>query len=168
MGAPIIRIGELEINQDLSVQVLTWNIQRAGWAVMGFITMLALAGLFGHGPISKVMEGELSEGLHVEYERFGRQQSPTEVRALVRPTHDGPPSLWIEQSYLAQVEIQQIVPQPEHATLTDGGVRFEWRTDSREPAMVTFYLQPHTVGPLSGALHASGQADARIQQFIYP
>lgn len=168
MGAPIIRIGELEINQDLSVQTLTWSIQRAGWAAMGVIVLLAMAGLFGHGPISRATEGNLSKGLHVEYERFGRQQRPTDVRVFVRPTHDRRLSLWIGQPYLSHMEIQHIVPPPEAATLADGGVRFEWATDTQEPAVVTFYLQPHTVGPLSGMLHASGQMDARIQQFIYP
>lgn len=168
MGAPIIRIGDLDINQDLSVQTLTWGIQRVGWAAMGVIAVLALAGLFGHGPISKVTEGNLADGLHVEYERFGRQQRPTEVRVFVRPTHDRRLSLWIGQPYLAHMEIQHIVPLPETATLADAGVRYEWPTDTREPAMVTFYLQPHTVGPLSGMLHASGQTAVRIQQFIYP
>jgi hypothetical protein len=168
MGAPIIRIGDLDINQDLPVQILTWNIQRAGWAAMGFIVVLALAGLFGHGPISQVREGSLQEGLQIEYERFGRQQSPASVRISARPEREGGLSIWIDHSYLSHMEIQHMVPLPERATFVDGGVRFEWRTDTREPAMVTFYLQPQMVGALSGVVRASGQASVQIHQFIYP
>ena len=168
MGAPIIRIGELDINQDLSVQTLTWSIQRAGWVAMGFVVAFALAGLFGHGPISRVMEGSLHEGLQVEYERFGRQQSSTEVRISAIPERQGIVSIWIDQPYLAQMEIQQIVPLPENATLADGGVRFEWPTDTHQPAMVTLYLQPRTIGVLWGEIRASGHTSLRIHQFIYP
>jgi hypothetical protein len=168
MGAPIIRIGDLDINQDLSVQERMWTIQRAGWAAMGFIVVLALAGLFGRGPVSQVTVGGSQEGLQVEYERFGRYQSPTDIKMLVRPEREGLLSIWIDHSYLAQVEIQQIVPEPTTAALTDGGVRFEWHAATWEPARVTFYLLPHTRGRLSGAFRTSGNAGVRIRQFIYP
>jgi hypothetical protein len=127
-----------------------------------------LAGLFGHGLVSRVVEGSLQEGLQVEYERFGRQQSPTEIRLSARPEHDGPFSIWIDHSYLAQVELQHIVPGPETAVLTKGGVRFEWHAVTREPAKITFYLQPHTIGRLSGEVRTDDNAIVRIQQFIYP
>jgi hypothetical protein len=53
MASSPVRIGDLEINQDLGAQQKTWTIQRIGWGGMALIVLAALGGAFGSGPLAR-------------------------------------------------------------------------------------------------------------------
>ena len=169
MSQPHARIGDLEIDQDLSLQARMWRIQRVGWAIMLVIVLLALAGLFGRGPASKTSAGDADGPLWVEYERFGRYQSSTVLQIhLQRVTTPGPRQVWISNTYLSGVEIQHIIPDPIAAKMSDGGLLFEIGTaDADEAGPLTLYLQFQKMGVLAGDVR-SGGAPVRINQFVYP
>lgn len=167
MGAPIKRIGDLEINQDLATQRRMWTIQRVGWGTMAAILAAALLGLFGHGPLSRATQGLATEGFAVEYDRLARYRGPSALRMWIQPDHEGCASVWIPHHYLADVGVRQIMPWPDRMIATDDGVRFEWAAESGS-LLVTWRVEPDRIGLLSTELRSPGHAPRRLSQFIYP
>lgn len=169
MSAPIVRIGDLEINQDAHVQERMWKIQRAGWATMALLVLLGAAGLFGHGPVSRTSAGDHRGPLWVEYERFGRHQGSSELRIHVRSAQTDPVRIWIGPDYTDSVEIQQIIPSPMTSALAGRGVAFEVAAPGQEePGVITLLLEFHAIGWVAGEIRSPGIAPIPIRQFIYP
>jgi hypothetical protein len=170
MSAPIVRIGDLEINQDLRVQEQMWRIQRIGWAGMALLVVFGAVGLFGHGPASRASAGNENGPLWIEYERFGRHQGSSELRLHVRTADTSKPiSIWIGPDYAAHVDIKQIMPPPVRTTLADQGFTFEVAVaDHQESGVVTLLLEFRDIGRLTGEIRLPGAEPVRIWQFIYP
>jgi hypothetical protein len=170
MSAPIVRIGDLEINQDLNVQRRMWKIQRIGWAAMALIVVLGMAGLFGHGPASRASAGDRQGPLWIEYERFGRHQGSSELRLHVHAADTSQPiSIWIGPDYAGHVDIHQIIPSPVRSTLVDQGFAFEIAaSDQHKPGVITLLLQFRDIGWVVGEIRSPGADPVPIRQFIYP
>jgi hypothetical protein len=170
MSAPIVRIGDLEINQDLRVQKKMWRIQRIGWAAMALLILMGLAGLFGHGPASHTSAGESEGPLWVEYERFGRHQGSSELHIHVRPARASEPvRIWIGPDYTTHVDIQQIMPAPLVSELQDHGVAFDIAAaETGVPAVVTLTLQFRAIGLVTAEVRSPGVDPITIRQFVYP
>lgn len=171
MSAPIVRVGDLEINQDLRVQHRMWNIQRAGWAAMGLIILSGLAGLFGHGPLSYTTGGDIRGPLWVEYERFGRYEGSSELRIHVKPgqASNGSIRIWIGPDYSAHVNIQHITPAPVTTEIADNGLLFEVAMAGEQGwGIITLPLQFSGIGRVAAELRSPGVPAIPIRQFIYP
>ncbi|WP_447598092.1 hypothetical protein [Nitrospira sp. Nam80] len=171
MSAPIVRVGDLEINQDLPVQHRMWRIQRVGWAAMGLIVLSGLAGLFGHGPLSDTIAGDIHGPLWVEYERFGRYEGSSELRIHVKPgqASNGSVRIWLGPDYTGRVNIQRITPEPVTSGMADNGLLFEvTMTGKQESGIITLNLQFIDVGWVTGELRSPGVAAIPVRQFVYP
>jgi len=170
MTSPIHRIGDLEINQDLSVQERMWTIQRVGWGFMLVVIFLGLIGLFGHGPISRTWAGNKNDGLWLEYDRFARNQSQsTMLIHLPTTTASGRASFWLNEAFLAGVEIQHMTPVPLTTTVMDHGVLYDVSlADKQEPALIILPLIHQRSGWLTGELRSPGAASIKFTQLVYP
>ena len=51
----LVRVGDLQIHQDLCQERREWKIQRVGWLLMALMLVAALAGLLGPGPLSSTI-----------------------------------------------------------------------------------------------------------------
>ena len=111
----IKRVGDLDIEQDLDFQQRSWRVQRAGWIAMALVTLLALLGLFGSGPLGNATAGEEGAPLRLEYGRFVRLGAPSHLRVHIGPgtTPNGEAHLWLSRAYLEEIEIQRITPEPD-------------------------------------------------------
>ena len=49
---------DLAIREDMRHQRLEWAVERVGWAAVALVLVAALAGLLGHGPLSRATAGE--------------------------------------------------------------------------------------------------------------
>lgn len=146
-----------------------WKIQRAGWAAMGVIVLLGLAGLFGHGPASRASGGDRQGPLWVEYERFGRYQGSSELRIHVRSAQTSKPiRIWIGPDYTAHVDVQQIIPSPLASELADHGFAFEVAASDREPGVITLLLQFRDIGRVAGEIRSPGVDPIPVRHFVYP
>jgi len=73
-------VGDLEIGQDLEFQERLWKVQRIGWVIMPVLVVIALSGMLGGGLVNQETVGEQNGSLYVEYPRFARLRSPTDLR----------------------------------------------------------------------------------------
>lgn len=163
------RVGDLEIGQDLEFQRREWRLQRAGWVVMALIVLVALLGLFGGGPIGRAQAG--AGPLTVDYSRFDRRRSPSELRLAIAgdATGSGEVSVWLATDYLDALDVQTILPEPD--TFQAGAERtvlvFE-AAEAGQPIAVSIEYEPEPVGLLDGRIGLVGGDAVAIRHLVYP
>lgn len=165
------RVKDLEIDQDLQFQRRAWVVQRIGWIAMVLIILAGLAGLFGNGPLSTTIKRSADGVVRIEYDRFDRFDSPTALKIFTRPEAARGDELRIHLSrdYMQGVQIQRVVPEPEHTELDNGGITYVFRlARPAQEAAVVFHFKMDIVGPLSGQLRAGNAEPLTINQFVYP
>jgi hypothetical protein len=168
-GAPRAS-GELEVEQDLAFQGVSWRVQRIGWAALAVLVVAALLGAFGDGVLSRAAIGDPSSALHLSYERFARHGSPTRLQ-LTWPGARGTGSaaLTVDSEYLRAVSLEQVIPEPERVVVGDAGVtlRFPAVADARRTTVV-LVVRPRRIGRTGGVVRVEGHPDIRFRQLIYP
>lgn len=170
--AKLRKIGGIEIAQDLDFQRRSWKVQRIGWAIMVLVSFAALFGLFGGGPLSSAQLGADGSPLRADYERFLRRDSPGKFTvyvgaAAIRP--DSTAEVWLDQKWLADMEIKAITPEPETARTGADHVVYTFRLDpSSTPARLTYHLTTHSVGRINGRVGLSNGPSYAFSQFSYP
>lgn len=136
------------------------------------VSISALLGLFGNGPLSTARAGSDETGLRIDYERFLRQGSPGIVEvnfgaAALRP--DSTAEIWIDRKWLDEMEVRRITPEPESSLLEGDRIVYTFRLDpSSAPARITWYLETHAIGPTTGRIGVTGGPSHSFLQFAYP
>ncbi len=165
------RIGDLEINQDLSFDQREWVWERTGWVALFAIVTLGAAGLFGHGPVSWTTASSDNGSLTVSFERFGRRGGTHDlaIEAASSTSTDGAWNIELSRRYVSAMEIEAVTPMPEAVETTGDGLRYTFT--QREPGAsleVTFSLRPQVVWSRSGEIRAGDGSRVRIRQFLFP
>jgi uncharacterized protein (DUF58 family) len=145
---------------------LEWRIQHAGWVVVALFLALAFAGLFGGGPLSHA-HAQSAQG-RVNYERFVRQGSPTEL--VITPTsgtEHGISRVEITADYLEAFRINNITPEP--STVRISGARLVYEFAAATPgASISFHFDPQRLWRHRATLVIDGGAPLEIWQLTYP
>ncbi len=167
-----MKIGNVEIDQDLEFQQRMWRAERIGWAVMAILLLCAALGMFGHGALSRTMalKGDL---LTVEYQRFGRYQAPMEMRVYLSAgsSQDHPLFFQLDRVFLMNVQITSIFPKPVTEQPIYDGVQFLFsptRVKGEGSLVVTISYQPKQMGLLKAAVRGEETTSLSVTQFIYP
>ena len=165
------RVGDLEINQDLEFQHLSWKLQRIGWGLMALLLVAALAGLLGPGPLSDTTAGEENSMLWVEYNRFERYQSPIMLKIHLGPgaAKDGKVRLWMNRDYIQNMELRHIDPEPESVEVGAESTAYVFNiADPEKSTTIFFHLEPNTRGWLPLRIGLQGGPHVSLRQFLYP
>jgi hypothetical protein len=162
-----VQIQEIEIEDEIAFQKKDWQAQRIGWAIMLLLILLALLGVFGGNGILSDVQAE-TDGLAVHFERFGRYKMSGQLQFDAEGSGDVV-RLWIDSSYLENVEIESISPQPELVeSAPDRQIYLFPITQSGEPISITFYIKPERPGVLNGKAGIEGGSSLDFTQLIYP
>jgi hypothetical protein len=159
-----------EILQDMAFHHRLWAVQRVGWIVALLIIALALGGLFGSGPLSSVQAGDAA--LTVEYDRFVRRDSPTEIRIDAQPSAENEVRIAFTRDYVHEMRVDSILPYPQRVETVAEEVLFVFRVAPQTPsARITINAMPLHVGSLQGRVRIVGDANAPsipLDQFVWP
>ena len=115
----------LDLEEDSILQRREWRWQRAGWVVLFVIVGLALAGVFGDGPLSSAHVVSRTQGnassavVTADYERFTRVGSATRIAIRLEgaPLETGDVSLEVERRFYDHARIERITPEPDRVAL---------------------------------------------------
>lgn len=166
------KVGSIEISEDMPFQERSWRVQRFGWAIMVLITLAALAGVFGGGPLAYASVGTTASGLNVQYEKFTRLRAESELAARISPDAAGADStvrLWIDRLWLDGFEVKSITPEPEKTELISDQVVYTFRlTPGSAPGQVRLSLEGRTLGISQGRVGLDGGPTYKFTQVIYP
>jgi hypothetical protein len=172
--AGIVRVRDLEIDQDIAFQKSEWKVVAIGKMVIFIFLAASFLGLFGAGVFSKAHREDPQKLISVSYERFGRLEADLlfKVRLNSLLATEGNPTerrIWINDEYLENVQIQEISPEPVRVEAGSGGQAYIFATyDVNQPIHVFFYVKPMKPGYRKATFRIPGAAEVDIGQFIYP
>ena len=161
----------LEVRENLRFQRGEWIVQRIGWAVMVALVVAALVGVFGRGPASATTALDPSGRLEVEYERFGRLESRSDLRIRIdRALFDEQEArIWIDHELIDHQQVTQITPEPQSVISGKSGYTIVLAVDPGDAqAKAVVHLIPLKPGQYSGRIGVPGGPDVSMTQFVYP
>jgi hypothetical protein len=139
-----------------------WRIQRIGWVLLALFLLLALAGLFGDGPLSHTRASNAAAS--IEYERFVRNGLSTEF--VITPLH-AVSRIAITADYFDAFRVEQITPQPTAVRISGRQLVFEF--ESTAPgAAISFHIHPQRLGRHAAQVTVDTSAPLAIRQLTYP
>lgn len=165
------RSSDLEISEDMEFQRRTWAVERIGWIVLAALLLAAMLGLFGNGAFSSGTAISDDGSVSVEFDRFWRLQSPTDLRVSVRGTADDAmrARLWLSSRYLDAIDVSRATPQPESVEAGLDRITYEFAlAEPNQPFVVTFRIEPQRPWRARGTVGVEGGGEASFNQFIYP
>ncbi|HXE79793.1 MAG TPA: hypothetical protein VNK41_03520 [Vicinamibacterales bacterium] len=163
----IVRIGSLEIDQDLDHQRREWRLERLGWVLGALIIAAAALGLFGSGPLSS-SEAAAGPDFHVAYERFLRHGSSNRITLSVDTGARRVLPMEVPSAYLARMRLEQVFPEPRRVASLPGWTRFEFDVEPDTRMVIVMDFAPARRGPSDGAFRRPDGPTVRFRQFVYP
>jgi hypothetical protein len=155
--------GGLQIDEDPRFQKKEWLAQRIGLALLGVFVIAAVLGLTGAGGFfsnSAVGDGSV---LFVEYERIVRRGAHATIRLHVR-SESPEVRFWLSSSYLRQVQIASVFPEPE--LLSEERGRFSYTVKGlTQDALITLDVAHQTFGRIEAEVGLTGGPSVRFTQW---
>lgn len=99
----------LQLEEHLEHHKRGWTIQKIGWVILYLGLILALAGIFGTGPLS--YRTEARNGASVKYEHFMRYEGEAEMTFNIQDAKDSI-TLEIPQQYMEYIDVKSMTPLP--------------------------------------------------------
>jgi hypothetical protein len=168
---PLKRIGDLEIDEDIQWERGEWIFERIGWGLMALFVLIALAGLFGSGPISRRTAGHEGGPFWIDYNRFARYHSPEEMVVHIdsQVIAAGELRLVIEGDFLTTAHINVITPEPHTVELSANRAIYSWPvTDADGLLRITFHYHSTHYFETNSRLGLAGDELFEVSQFIFP
>ena len=157
----------LELEEDREFEKRERAVRRTGtWALCAFL-IVAAAGLFGSGPLSKAEARSSDNAVVAQFERFARNRATT-VLDLSLHAVAGQVRLGVNSAFVETIKVEQITPQP--ATISGSRAQHVYEFAAAGPdsiVRVVLRYRPETLGWLT-AVVTSGESELRIRQFVYP
>jgi hypothetical protein len=167
---PIRSVKDLDREPYLAFQRRSWRVQRAGWIVTCLVLLAGLLGLLGPGPLSDAVAG--GDGLRLQYERFVHVDAPAVLRADLDLRAGAPADvqLALDRGFVAGVDIERVVPQPDVVELEPDALVYRFRRGGAGAGVgsVVFHLRHEKAGSRRGVLELRGGPAVRFRQFVYP
>ena len=141
------------VHENMRLQYAFWAWERAMWVGIVLILLIALSGLFAHGPLSKSTVGD--GALVLTYERFQRA-SAVAVRLTLSP------------SFSENFQIADIEPRPQRSSAGPRGLELGFPPPAQGELAVTIWAHPRSFGvyDLSAAAKPDGQVAFSV--LVYP
>jgi hypothetical protein len=160
----------IEIDEDLPLQRKLWRIERAGWVTMALLLCASMLGLCGSGPLGRAERGDANGRLRVHYDRLTRHQTSTRLLVRVHGTRgQAVVRVALDRAFLDGVELERVLPEPEHVQASGEQVVFAFGHDVQAPQMTaSFSLRPVDIGPRTTRVAAPGIASVQLTQWVFP
>jgi hypothetical protein len=168
----IVRIGDLEVDQDLAFQRRAWVAQRIAWVLLTLFVVAAGVGLLGSGPLSHARI-DVPGLMTVEYDRFARLESSETLTVRLAPaaTAGEAVRLSLNRDFLDSAKIETILPPPARVEAMAGRLVYVFAVAERHvPLTVTFVFDPQKIGVHEGIVGFESGEDRRVtfRQLVYP
>lgn len=157
-----------DVEEDPRFHRNDWRVQRAGWALLALIIAAGLSGLLGSGPLSRVTAGS-EGGPVVEYERFVRHGSESNLKIRVASSDARSVHVGISRAYLDALRVAEVLPEPLSVSASGPLVVYTFAgSPGAGSTALRFVLQPDELGAHEAAISTGAGRVVTIHQFTYP
>ena len=144
-------------------------VHRYGLYVLLIIITAALAGVFSVGYFSQAEKSSQANTLQVQYQRFGRLQTPVTMKITLPGQKSERLTLRIGDEYMTRFETDNIWPQPTEMRSEGGDLILIYHEGTlRKNFTVWLYTTPTQPGKAVTSVTLNNEPDLRFWQFIYP
>ena len=156
------------VQENMPMQQRVWRFERVGWYVLVAIVLLALAGLFGNGPLSDAEVVSQDGRVRVEYQRLSRSGTTDNLFITVQGIPDQPVEVQLEGSLLRDASIETLQPEPQRSMSHGQAMLFQLGTKQDGVATLYLTLRSEHVGTLEGRVRAGPESAVHFSTFLYP
>lgn len=160
-----------QLESEIEFQRKNWVFERLGWFLMAATIVAAVLGLFGHGAFSVTSNRTPDRKIMVSYDRLERYQAPAVLHVSVAPeaVQGKYFKLQFNRSFIRNVELQDIVPQPVESELGNATITYRFSVAPEAgPKTVSIYYEPDMRGWLPIVVGLENGIKLQIRQFVYP
>lgn len=159
---------QFPVHEDMRMQQRVWTFERFGWYALVLIMLLALAGVFGNGPLSNAEAISADGNLRVQYQRLSRSGTVDDLRITVRGTPGKPVTLTLDGTLLREASIETMQPEPQSSMSRGQALLLQLGTS--EDGVATLYLTVRSeyVGTLQGLVEAGTGTSVSFSTFLFP
>jgi hypothetical protein len=154
------------ISENMRLQDAFWAWERATWTVLVIILLIALTGLFAHGPLSKrtVTDGPLS----LTYERFQRVTALAQFSARISVSHGDEARLTLSPAFAENFQVADIEPRPLRSSAGPDGLELVFQAPAAGELSVTIWAHPRSFGHFDLTAAASPEGRVAFSILVYP
>ena len=156
------------VQENMRMQHRVWRFERVGWYVLVIIVLLALAGLFGNGPLSDAEAVSQDGRLKVEYQRLSRSGTTDSLFITIQGVPGKPVMVELAGSLLREASIETMQPEPQVSMSHGPALLLQLGTTNDGVATLYLTLRSEHVGTLQGVVRAGSQAEVQFSTFLYP
>ena len=150
------------------MQKRVWRFERVGWYVLVIIVLLALAGLFGNGPLSDAEVVSQDGRLKVEYQRLSRSGTTDNLFITIQGSPGQPVMVELEGPLLREASIETMQPEPLVSISHGPALRLQLGTSKDGMATLYLTLRSEHVGSLEGIVRSGSNTEVHFSTFLYP
>jgi hypothetical protein len=156
------------IQENMPMQKRVWRFERVGWYVLVIIVLLALAGLFGNGPLSDAEVVSQDGRLKVEYQRLSRSGTTDNLFITIQGSPGQPVMVELEGSLLREASIETMQPEPQVSMSHGPALLLQLGTSKDGMATLYLTLRSEHVGSLEGVVRSGSNTKVHFSTFLYP
>lgn len=156
------------VEENIAMQQRVWRFERVGWYVLSLVMLLALAGLFGRGPLSQGQASSADGRVQVQYARLSRSGVTEHLKITVRGPHNGQVQVLLDGELFREASLETLQPQPLRSRSEGQGLALQLETGTDGTATLYLTLRADTPGSLEGRVSLGPDSVVHFSSFIYP
>ncbi|MDR0209962.1 MAG: hypothetical protein LBJ33_12435 [Pseudomonas putida] len=156
------------VEEDMAMQQRVWRFERLGWYLLSGVVLLALAGVFGRGPLSHAQASSADGRVLVQYARLSRSGVLESLQIRVRGPSNGQVQVLLDGDLFREASLETVQPQPLRSRSEGQGLKLQLGTGTDGTATLYLSLRAETPGRLQGRVSLGPDSEARFSTFIYP
>lgn len=152
----------------MSMQQRVWRFERLGWYLLSGVMLLALAGVFGRGPLSHAAASSADGRIQVQYARFSRSGVLESLQIRVKGPSNGQVQVLLDGDLFREASLETLQPQPQRSRSEGQGLQLQLGTGTDGTATLYLSLRVEAPGRLQGRVSLGPDSETRFSSFIYP
>lgn len=156
------------VHEDMRMQQSVWTFERVGWYALVIIVLLALAGVFGNGPLSNAEAVSADGKLRVQYQRLSRTGTVDTLRIMVQGSAGKPLTVTLDGTLFREASIETMQPAPLSSMSKGQALLLQLGTSNDGLATLYLTVRSEYVGTLRGMVEADPGTAVSLSTFLFP
>ncbi|KNC91855.1 hypothetical protein [Trabulsiella odontotermitis] len=157
------------VEESPSALNFEYNINRYGVLFLLAIIFAALAGLFSSGLFSSASEQNSTTTTNVNYDRFERLMSESEINIAIQNVRAERYIVSIGDSLLENYQMGDIRPEPDSMYSKSGTLYLIYNAaDIKPPLSLWVSVTPKKPGKFTNTIKVNSEPEITFSQFVWP